>query len=747
MKKRVMSRPGIEECEDIGIPRNESWFLATGWLNLSHCSRSIRTTSTIAVVLLALLVDAAPASATMMLTSPTRPQGSVTRDEGPGRIAKYEIQISQVEPGAGVSDLLDRLLDLENTRSGIQIQRSTAPPEQARTAQRSIDDLVQLIAKIEDQATSTAAANRPRAETAALLIATARAPSTADSTDSMARAAVGHLEDEDRTSRYLSALALSGAIDEILPLLIEQANELESSINDRDEHSSVGGESGCDLIDQTPFLCIGGSDQNHYSKDAALLIDLGGDDLYTNSAGGADAGADGRGLPVSVNLDLSGDDRYLADVGGLDARIVQGAGADGGIGILVDVAGDDSYAIKVRSSGFEQGSLGVVGQGAGIGGVGILADLQGDDSYSARSDRSALNYGVVAQGATVGGAGALMDVVGDDAYLLDSRPSRWDSVVRADDWVHLPPASVHGLGAAVDGAALLIDAGGSDDLALRAVLDEKVVSRYAAGLRPGSKVTPQGSLAVGFGAATTGGAAVAVFGDGATSKVVEADGGGVVVAYGASSGGLGGYGALRDAGGDDRYHATGSGQLLVAMAASWRGIGVLEDEKGNDHYYTQFDFEPQRHDFHLLFIGGVFTQGAGLFGGEGELTDADGNDSYRVRATGSGAVAQGASWALRPVLIGQLPISETRGLLRDLGGQDSYWAHSSELYRSANSLRGTEQSVQGSVEAGVALLIDRDDDQQDDFFSRPADPACEGERGGPSWRDCGDGRGEGRTKL
>ncbi len=147
-----------------------------------------------------------------------------------------------------------------------------------------------------------------------------------------------------------------------------------------------------------------------------LLVDRSGDDSYRCfSMAQGYGGTKGYGLL----LDVSGSDQYIADDQTLDfpspqsdkhnVSMAQGAGngrrADytdghslaGGIGILIDGAGNDTY------------SCGVFGQGVGYWyGLGILSDGGGDDMYE----------GVwYVQGASAHFAvGVLEDVSGDDRY-------------------------------------------------------------------------------------------------------------------------------------------------------------------------------------------------------------------------------------------------------------------------------------------------------------------------------------------
>jgi hypothetical protein len=89
-------------------------------------------------------------------------------------------------------------------------------------------------------------------------------------------------------------------------------------------------------------------------------------------------------------VDLSGNDRYEAP----DSSYVQGFGFLG-IGMLVDLVGNDVYKAKHFS------------QGAGIMGVGVLWDKAGNDTFSANA---------FCQGAGMFGLGMLLDDAGDDVY-------------------------------------------------------------------------------------------------------------------------------------------------------------------------------------------------------------------------------------------------------------------------------------------------------------------------------------------
>lgn len=165
---------------------------------------------------------------------------------------------------------------------------------------------------------------------------------------------------------------------------------------------------------------IGGTGVNEYYLDAFLIIDLGGNDLYMNNAGGANVL---KGLPISLLIDRRGNDKYWSEAIG-----TQGAGIFG-LGVLVDFEGSDDFNAASCSQGFGFFGLGILDsylgqrqsfkgrtlvQGAGIFGSGILRQtMEGHTRYEA------LSY---AQGfAGVWGFGLLDDQHGNDEYIALGR--------------------------------------------------------------------------------------------------------------------------------------------------------------------------------------------------------------------------------------------------------------------------------------------------------------------------------------
>jgi hypothetical protein len=182
---------------------------------------------------------------------------------------------------------------------------------------------------------------------------------------------------------------------------------------------------GCGLFGVGVLVDGGGADvynavadaQAHATAGYGLLIDKAGNDRYH-----AYVASQGFARPnaAAALVDLSGDDEHIANDEDIrfpspqnpehNASLCQGAGvgerADyvdgislaGGVGVLVDAAGNDRY------------SCGVFGQGVGYWlGAGLLIDFGGNDEYSGHW---------YVQGASAHfAAGVLVDGGGDDAYF------------------------------------------------------------------------------------------------------------------------------------------------------------------------------------------------------------------------------------------------------------------------------------------------------------------------------------------
>ncbi|WP_326541308.1 hypothetical protein [Pseudorhodoferax sp.] len=205
---------------------------------------------------------------------------------------------------------------------------------------------------------------------------------------------------------------------------------------------------------------------------AALLVDEGGSDHYEAVAMAQGFAWGGLGLL----LDRAGDDRYAA------ASHAQGSAGPAAVALLLDASGNDRYAlgaeaIVVRSPQLPDRNTSM-GQGAGrglrataqapavAGGFGLLLDLAGDDSY--RAD-------VFAQGAGYYlGVGLLVDAAGHDRF--EAAWYAMGAAAHAAAGVLLKEGSGNdqyrvshstGLGAAHDGSlAYFRDEGGDDQYTL-----------------------------------------------------------------------------------------------------------------------------------------------------------------------------------------------------------------------------------------------------------------------------------------
>jgi len=145
-----------------------------------------------------------------------------------------------------------------------------------------------------------------------------------------------------------------------------------------------------------------------------ILVDAGGDDRYeVKSAWGQGAAHAGVGLLV----DAKGNDEYVC------AEQSQGLGSTLGCGILLDVEGNDRYVARddgnvselylgqsvAMAQGCGYGRRADLGDGHSLaGGVGVLVDGAGNDSYSAMCWAQGCGYWWA--------LGILEDLGGDDVY-------------------------------------------------------------------------------------------------------------------------------------------------------------------------------------------------------------------------------------------------------------------------------------------------------------------------------------------
>ncbi len=161
------------------------------------------------------------------------------------------------------------------------------------------------------------------------------------------------------------------------------------------------------LVDRSGNDTYTGGDvaQGSALAGAGLLIDESGQDTYHG-----DRRVQGQAIAgCGILIDRKGDDRYRA------ALLAQGVGGPLGFGILVDLEGTDHYFAGGKYTdpyddtpgyaGWSQG-VGVGIRGVAEGGIGVLLDGKGNDTYEA----DYFSYG----GGYWYGAGFARDFDGDD---------------------------------------------------------------------------------------------------------------------------------------------------------------------------------------------------------------------------------------------------------------------------------------------------------------------------------------------
>lgn len=303
--------------------------------------------------------------------------------------------------------------------------------------------------------------------------------------------------------------------------------------------------------DPFELVLVGGSGSDTYAGNTLplgavhpranlLTIDLGGNDTYLNNAGGAGSEVTcpglrcGNGLTGAAAVDLAGDDTYLWVEQPLTRAVLpaQGAAIYGGVGLLLDLAGDDRYEAHALGPR-EVTHPAQLAQGAGVtGGVGILLDAGGRDTYTATmgvlGNPGGLPIQWVQGGGDSDGVGVLVDGGGDDTY------SATQDGVDAMMLIQL----AQGAGAN-QGVGVLIERGGNDTYTA-------TQSVGTTGARPLRDLHVQGV------------------------------------------GEYQGTGALLELGGDDAYTVVqpqrGPGDLRIAQGEGFQGQGLLVDAGGRDAY-------------------------------------------------------------------------------------------------------------------------------------------------------------------
>lgn len=401
-----------------------------------------------------------------------------------------------------------------------------------------------------------------------------------------------------------------------------------------------------------PIVVAGRRSNRHAGTGAALILDLGGDDVYDAGCARVAPGAE-RGL--SLVIDLAGDDRYQAG----EARFSQ-ACALCGVAMLIDRKGKDRYA-GARSA-----------QGVGAFGVGTLVDLEGDDTYAART---------LSQGLGLLGVGLLLDRAGDDRLT----------------GAHF----CAGVGLPM-GVGALIDLAGDD------VRD---VSGQHARPPEGSWYDTAGQwqgACLGFGMGLRGmDGAVRCFAPGGVGLVVDGGGDDEVKAgeFAVGCGYFYGVGLYVDHAGDDRYHSARYGTGIGVHQA----VGCFLELAGDDRYSTEAGphcgacWDMGVAWFVDLAGKDSYTSKGGLLLGVATITsfaaflDADGKDSYTLKGgQAAGSAGHAGDTQRRSVSL---------ALFLDTGGdKDTYTLPKALL--GGNEQQHLREGKRGAVRTGRGLFSD-----------------------------------------
>lgn len=498
-------------------------------------------------------------------------------------------------------------------------------------------------------------------------------------------------------------------------------------------------------------IMVGGPGANTYGEevDPLLLVDLGGDDTYTNDTGVANT-------EVRIVVDVAGDDTYdrqgSDDAPGTEQLAIYGQGVGAiGVGVLADLGGNDRYAVGMTTSAPDPGPAArpaaAVGQGWGVAGVGVLVDVGGANSFSLRASSTGGAASVMGQGQGQLGVGALLSLSPEQiAGTGDSYDASATSTLhRIQQTDHFSRFSIGSTSALVQGSGdqagsgVLVDAAGNDTYAVTAtgasasilaqgasrsaaaalvdLAGDDIMSVAAIGDARLSLVTTNPSLcwtatvvvttsateAYGHGG-TSGGAAVLADGGGNDTRTLTAHSRAEAIATVTSEvdcSALGGNTATATAN-------TGDGRVIGQGAGSSNGIGLLTDVGGDDR--NELDASSEAHATAQAFAPGLITE--------------------TPSANAGTAAARGQGFSTSAI-----------GVLTDAFGDDSYGARSATAASETTSAGTSEEGAPGTIEVhgwggpGYALFVDLDGDDSYDAGpdSAAADESC--------WSNTATGRG------
>ncbi|RKZ34616.1 hypothetical protein DRQ33_01775 [bacterium] len=360
-------------------------------------------------------------------------------------------------------------------------------------------------------------------------------------------------------------------------------------------------------------VIIGGAGPTVYLSPCAIIIDLGGDDEYRCAAGGT-----ANSLKFAVAIDLDGNDVYWSE-----SSFAHGA-ALGGVGILLDLKGNDHYRSLHHSQG--TGILGwgilwdydgddvYVGhtavQGVGFLGGGLLYDATGNDRYEAHLYSQAFGF--------VGGLGMIYELEGNDSYICTG--ASVDKLRYADHHVTLSQGFGYGYRPDWSGGIGFLMEHSGNDVYTSDIFGQAASYWFALGTIydiHGNDNYISYQYAQGSGVHL------------AAAALIDLQGNDAYVAHGVSQG-CGhdlAIGFLNDRSGDDNYVTWD----LAQGAGNANGIGILVDEKVSEDAYVA------KREYNVQGYGNWRRS----FGSVGLMLDLGGDDAY----AGKGEQGKWWSWS------------------------------------------------------------------------------------------------------
>ncbi len=282
-------------------------------------------------------------------------------------------------------------------------------------------------------------------------------------------------------------------------------------------------------------IVIGGAGPNSYalSHDVALVLDVGGADIYRGTIAASGSADEGNRMVI----DLGGDDHYEASPLGLATGRLA-------VGVVVDAAGDDTYRLAEGSGG------------TAFAGIGILYDLEGDDRYLGSR---------LTQGAAIAGLGLLLDRAGRDEFTSDGYGIGF--------------GGPHGVGA-------VVEAGGDDHYTCGGATPSAYNAMDAPEAKPGDAAYQYEGFCLGVGVGvrvlSRDHALAASQRAGGIGFLIDAEGNDSYTSsnFSQGTGYFFGAGLMLDLAGDDHHMGARYGH----GAAAHHGVGLFVDAAGRDRY-------------------------------------------------------------------------------------------------------------------------------------------------------------------